>query len=228
MKTAQQDAKEVRYSTTQAEWSPGICAPESTHDQLRTIIRLHARASLRKIPAIPVISVVSRKDAEAGACPNTHRSSLCPHHTPTPATEPTRPLPLHAPSEYTIRHADSSSTGTPARPSFCFFGLPAAGSDAPASVGERGRAGALEGEVGRFAIGRADGGADARVVVVGYEVLLVVDGMERPALARAFPFLWDAIQLSASAEVANFLYVAPGKLFTCAWHSALVTEHTSP
>ena len=166
---------------------------------------------------------ISQKRRNRCTRPGTHRSSLYPHHTPTPATEPTLPFPLHAPSEYTISHVDSSSTGCPARTRCRFFGLDPSGSGAPASVGERGRGAALEGEVGRFAVGRVDGGAGARVAV-GREVLVGANGMEGPALAGALPLLWDAIQSSASEEVANFLYVAPGKLFTCAWHSALSTE----
>ena len=108
-----------------------------------------------------------------------------------------------------------------------FFGLDPAGSGAPASVGVRGRVGTREGEVGALARGRVDGGADARAAEAGYRVVRVDEGMEGPALAGALPLLLDAIQFCASEELANFLYVAPGKSTTCFWHSGLCTEHIS-
>lgn len=65
----------------------------------------------------------------------------------------------------------------------------------------RGPAGALEGAVGRFVIGRADGGAETRKAVAAG----VGQGAEGPVLAGAFPLPWDAIQSCASAGLANFL-----------------------
>ena len=44
-----------------------------------------------------------------GRTRESHLMSSRPHHTPTPATDPGFPFPLHAPSEYTTSQPDSSS-----------------------------------------------------------------------------------------------------------------------
>ena len=62
--------------------SPDIRARESTHNQLRTVVRLHARASLRQIPAVPSMSVTSRKSAEIGARAPARTAHRCIPTTP--------------------------------------------------------------------------------------------------------------------------------------------------
>lgn len=147
--------------------------------------------------------------------------SLCPHHTPIPATALTPPFDLHAPSEYTISvvvflgaeiTGIRTGSGTAAVTTL----------DIDLGTGfETGIGGGFDGVrvtpallgVGKTAVEEDATGSGARIVVRRF-----VEGCGRLALCHC----------SASGFVLNFLNLAPGYPWTNDWASSLQTSTVQP
>ena len=75
---------------------------QTTYDKLGTVIRLVSRTTFGDIS-------LDSKSSRLWIRKHTYLLSSSPHQIPIPATEPSCPLPLHAPSQNTTSHSSTFS-----------------------------------------------------------------------------------------------------------------------